>query len=247
MRETLHNNAGWVCFRILILPEIFKSQKRFEEDVLCMYGSYTFAPARWTCKKQISVSHSSNKSEIMSLDARLRIDGIPALKLWYFWSLFCEIQREYRESCRVIQFYFLFACVCPPTVRFANWLWESRQRRDCESLRLSGVAMWAQMPVALFPSSRPSMPRDKNILKYWVMQTHEVMNEISGMTIDDKPLTHERDRPLRICRLAAGTAKCRQSTWRSVCNEPRKRWRSSRTVFRRTCDTSTTQARGFLR
>ena len=84
MRETLHNNAGWVCFRILILPEIFKSQKRFEEDVLCMSGSYTFAPARWTCKKQISVSHSSNKSEIMSLDASLRIDGIPALKLWYF-------------------------------------------------------------------------------------------------------------------------------------------------------------------
>ena len=34
------------------------------------------------CKKQTSVSHSSTESEIISLDAGLRIDGIPALDLW---------------------------------------------------------------------------------------------------------------------------------------------------------------------
>ena len=34
------------------------------------------------CKKQTSVSHSSTKSEIISLDAGLRLDGIPALGLW---------------------------------------------------------------------------------------------------------------------------------------------------------------------
>ena len=34
------------------------------------------------CKKQTSVSHSSTESEIMSLDAGLRLDGIPALNLW---------------------------------------------------------------------------------------------------------------------------------------------------------------------
>ena len=34
------------------------------------------------CKKQTSVSHSSTESEIISLDARLRLDGIPALDLW---------------------------------------------------------------------------------------------------------------------------------------------------------------------
>ena len=33
-------------------------------------------------KKQTSVSHSSTESEIISLDARLRLDGIPALDLW---------------------------------------------------------------------------------------------------------------------------------------------------------------------
>ena len=33
-------------------------------------------------EKQISVSHSSTESEIISLDAGLRMDGIPALDLW---------------------------------------------------------------------------------------------------------------------------------------------------------------------
>ena len=31
------------------------------------------------CKKQTSVSHSSTESEIISLDAGLRLDGIPAV------------------------------------------------------------------------------------------------------------------------------------------------------------------------
>ena len=34
------------------------------------------------CKKQTSVSHSSTKSEIISLDTGLRLDGLPALELW---------------------------------------------------------------------------------------------------------------------------------------------------------------------
>ena len=34
------------------------------------------------CKKQTAVSHSSKESEIISLDAGLRLDGIPALGLW---------------------------------------------------------------------------------------------------------------------------------------------------------------------
>ena len=33
------------------------------------------------CKKQTSVSHRSTESEIISLDAGLRLDGIPALNL----------------------------------------------------------------------------------------------------------------------------------------------------------------------
>ena len=46
-------------------------------------GSHTFVPISWMCKKQTSVSHSSTESEIISLDAGLRLDGVPALDLWY--------------------------------------------------------------------------------------------------------------------------------------------------------------------
>ena len=49
---------------------------------LCIFGSRTFVPISWMCEKQTSVSHSSTESEIISLDAGLRLDGIPALDLW---------------------------------------------------------------------------------------------------------------------------------------------------------------------
>ena len=50
--------------------------------VLCIFGSRTFVIIRWMCKKQTSVSHSSSESEIISLDAGLRMDGTLALDLW---------------------------------------------------------------------------------------------------------------------------------------------------------------------
>ena len=49
---------------------------------LCIFGSHTFVPISWMCKKQTSVSHSSTESEIISLDTGLRLDGLPALELW---------------------------------------------------------------------------------------------------------------------------------------------------------------------
>ena len=42
----------------------------------------TFVPIRWMCKEQASISHSSTESEIISLDAGLRMDGLLALDLW---------------------------------------------------------------------------------------------------------------------------------------------------------------------
>ena len=50
--------------------------------VLCIFGSRTFVPVSSMWKKQTSVSHSSTESEIISLDAGLRMDGLPALDLW---------------------------------------------------------------------------------------------------------------------------------------------------------------------
>ena len=49
---------------------------------LCTFGSHTFVPVSWVCKKQTCVSHSSTEPQIISLDAGLRMDGIPALDLW---------------------------------------------------------------------------------------------------------------------------------------------------------------------
>ena len=52
--------------------------------ILCIFGSHTFVSISWMCKKQTSVSHSSKdtEAETISLDAGLRMDGIPALDLW---------------------------------------------------------------------------------------------------------------------------------------------------------------------
>ena len=59
-----------------------EDSKSTSGGTLCVFGSHTFVPRSWMCKKQTSVSHSSTESEIISLDAGLRLDGIPALDLW---------------------------------------------------------------------------------------------------------------------------------------------------------------------
>ena len=76
-------------------------------DILCSVNKFARSITKWTkacdkhhtseykqychventvkhcmCKKQTSVSHSSTESETISLDAGLRMDGIPALDLW---------------------------------------------------------------------------------------------------------------------------------------------------------------------
>ena len=49
---------------------------------LALIGPNTFVPLLWFVKKQGAVSHSSTEAEIISLDAALRMEGIPALLLW---------------------------------------------------------------------------------------------------------------------------------------------------------------------
>ena len=50
--------------------------------VLCIFGSRTFVPISWMCKKQTSVSHISTESETILLDAGSRMDGLVALDQW---------------------------------------------------------------------------------------------------------------------------------------------------------------------
>ena len=77
----LPNNADWDCFKTLILREILKILNPLL-GTLCIFGSHTFVPISWMCKKQTAVAHSSTESEIISLDTGLRLDGLLALEFW---------------------------------------------------------------------------------------------------------------------------------------------------------------------
>ena len=59
-----------------------EDSKSTSGGVLCILGSGTFVPVSWMCKKQTAASHSSTESEITSLDAGLRMDGLLPLDLW---------------------------------------------------------------------------------------------------------------------------------------------------------------------
>ena len=59
-----------------------EDSKSTSGGTLCVFGSHTFVPISWMCKKQTAASHSSTESEIISLDTGLRLDGLPALELW---------------------------------------------------------------------------------------------------------------------------------------------------------------------
>ena len=59
-----------------------EDSKSTSGGILCIFGSNTFVPISWMCKKQTSVSHNSTEAEVIFLDAGLRMDGIPALDLW---------------------------------------------------------------------------------------------------------------------------------------------------------------------
>ena len=65
-----------------------EDSKSTSGGTLCIFGSHTFVPISWMCKKQTSVSHSSTESDIIFLDAGLRLDDIPAL---HFCDLFVTV------------------------------------------------------------------------------------------------------------------------------------------------------------
>ena len=82
MWVVLQSNADWDCFKAQIFAGDLEDSKSTSGGTLRIFGSHTFVPISWMCKKQTAVSHSSTESEIISLDAGLRLDGIPALDLW---------------------------------------------------------------------------------------------------------------------------------------------------------------------
>ena len=62
-----------------------EDSKSTSGGTLCIFGSHTFVPISWMCKKQ---------SEIISSDTGLRLDGLLALELWVLIvSVFGNISR----------------------------------------------------------------------------------------------------------------------------------------------------------
>ena len=82
MWETQHSTADWVCSKTHTLLTTLRTPNQLLLVSCVLFGSRTFVPVSWMYKKQTSVSHSSTQSEIISLDAGLRIDGLLALDLW---------------------------------------------------------------------------------------------------------------------------------------------------------------------
>ena len=79
-------NAAQQCRLGLLQDSDFvgdlEDSKSISGGILCIFGSHAFVPMSWMFKKQTSLSHSSTESEIIFLDAGLRMDGIRALGLW---------------------------------------------------------------------------------------------------------------------------------------------------------------------
>ena len=82
MWETLQKQCRLGLFQDSDFAGDLEDSKSTSGGTLCIFGRHTFVPISWMCKKQTSVSHSSTESEIISLDAGSRMDGIPALDLW---------------------------------------------------------------------------------------------------------------------------------------------------------------------
>ena len=74
----LQSNAGW-DFEDSDFAGDLEDSKSTSCGTLYVFGSHTFVPISWMCKKQTSVSHSSTETEIISLDAGLRLDEFPHL------------------------------------------------------------------------------------------------------------------------------------------------------------------------
>ena len=73
--------ANLVYSRMLNLRVTCEIQKSMSGGLLCVFRPHTVVPISWMCKKQAAVSYSSAESEIISSDAVLRMDGLPALDL----------------------------------------------------------------------------------------------------------------------------------------------------------------------
>ena len=75
--ENTANNAGLGLFQDSDFAGDLEDPKSNQVEHCAFWETIHLFPISWMCKKRTSVSHSSTESEIISLDAVLRMDGIP--------------------------------------------------------------------------------------------------------------------------------------------------------------------------
>ena len=94
-------NAAQLCRLVLFQDSDFagdlEDTKSTSGGVLWIFGSRTLVTISWMCKKLIAVSHSSTESEIISLGAGLRMDGLLALDLR---DMVIEVWRSTNNTAR---------------------------------------------------------------------------------------------------------------------------------------------------
>ena len=113
---------------------VLEDSKSTSGGTLCVFGSHTFVTISWRFKKQTSVSHTSTESEIISLHAGLRLDGIPALDLWdLIVSVLGNIIQNHDRTGRPV--------VCSHRApRSSNQEIETRSSSDCKNFNLDADA-----------------------------------------------------------------------------------------------------------
>ena len=81
--EIQHSTVDWDYSKTLILLVTFwRLKNHHPEGIFRIFGSRTFVPIGWMCKKQTWLSQSSTESEIISLGAGLWMDGLHSLDIW---------------------------------------------------------------------------------------------------------------------------------------------------------------------
>ena len=72
--------VDWVYFKTQALLATLRTRNQLREESMYLRECRTFVTISWMCSDQTSVSHSYTVSEIISLDAGLRMDGLLVLR-----------------------------------------------------------------------------------------------------------------------------------------------------------------------
>ena len=78
----MHQELKLAVFADASFAGDLKDSKSTSGGFLALVGPRTYVPLTWICKKQGAVSHSSTEAEVITLEALMRLEGIPALSLW---------------------------------------------------------------------------------------------------------------------------------------------------------------------